>query len=124
MLKDKKRGKKKDYPIGTVAPISFAGMPVTFLLVALSRFDENNNAHASSDDLSKSIRDVIDYCDKSGQGVDVYLPLMGTGSSRMDLSDEDALLQMKAGVLSNLSKIHQRIFIVVYEKNKDKVSIF
>lgn len=124
LLKDKKRGKKKDYPIGTVAPISFVGMPVTFLLVALSRFDEDNNAHASSDDLSKSIRNVINFCDKSGQGVDVYLPLMGTGSSRMDLSDEDALLQMKAGVLSNLSKIHQKFFIVVYEKNKDKVSIF
>lgn len=124
LLKNKKRGKKKDYPIGTVAPISFAGMPMTFLLVALSRFDEDNNAHASSDDLSKSIRNVINFCDKFGQGVDVYLPLMGTGSSRMNLSDEDALLQMKAGVLANLSKIHQKFFIVVYEKNKDKVSIF
>lgn len=56
--------------------------------------------------------------------MDVYLPLMGTGSSRMGLSDKDALLQMKAGVLANLSKIHQKFFIVVYEKNKDKVSIF
>ena len=74
-------GKKKEYPIGTVARVS--SHDKNFYLVAMSHLDENRNA---SSDL-KMIDDALDKLwvnlgTKAEIG-DIIMPLMGTGRGRV-----------------------------------------
>ena len=61
---------------------------------------------------------LIEYVDAHSQGYDVYLPLMGTGFSRAELSPDDALLMTKAKLLLNTSRIHGSINVVIHEKER------
>ena len=49
---------------------------------------------------------------------------MGTGSSRSGLTHEQSLRLIKSTVLTSDKPINGEINIVVYYKDKDKVSIF
>ena len=53
----------------------------------------------------------------------MFLPLMGTGSSRVDITHEQSLEIIKSSVLAS-EKINGSVNIVVYNGDKDKVSIF
>ena len=57
------------------------------------------------------------------QGYDVYLPVMGAGLSRTDIDDQTALEIMKSHFMLNKEKLHNQINIIVYNKNRDKVSL-
>lgn len=118
----KERGKLKEYPIGTVVPV--IGQEETiFLLVALSKFDKNNNAHANRNDVSKAVYELINYCDQNGQQKPVYIPLMGTGLSRANISKNEALHLIKYTLLACSSNIHENVTLVVYEGDKCSVPI-
>lgn len=117
----KARGKNKEYPLGTVAACSF--LNTTFYLVALSSFDINNNAHLSKSDYIGVIDSLVDYIGRYSQGYDVYLPVMGAGLSRTDIDDQTALEIMKSHFMLNKEKLHNQINIIVYNKNRDKVSL-
>lgn len=119
----KGRGKLKSYPIGTVAFITCKKNTYSFLLV-LSEFDENNNAKSFPENVVKAISGMIDYYDKHGQGYDLYVPLMGAGMSRANLSKQESLEIMKSTILANSWRIHGKVHIVIYEKEKDELSIF
>lgn len=121
--KEKKRGKLKCYEIGTI--ISIVGEKgITYFLVALSEFDENNNAQAKKNEVIKCIGAILEYYDIYGQGYGLYLPLMGTGLSRAGLSHEEALQTIKAFLQLHNEKIHGEINIEISYKDKSKVSIF
>ena len=53
----------------------------------------------------------------------MFLPLMGTNLSRVDLSHKDALNKIVALFKLYNDQIHGEVNIVVYDKDKDKVSI-
>ena len=63
------------------------------------------------------------FYDRNGQGDPMFLPLMGTGSSRVDITHEQSLEIIKSSVLAS-EKINGSVNIVVYNGDKDKVSIF
>lgn len=120
---EKKRGKLNCYEIGTI--ISIAGKKnITFFLVALSEFNKNNNAQSNKNEVIKCIGAVLDYYDMHGQGFELYLPLLGTGLSRAGLLHEESLKIIEAVLQLNNEKIHGNINIVIYNKDKTKVSIF
>lgn len=120
---EKKRGKLKCYENGTIAVVEGRNN-VDFFLLALSEFDENNKAQSSKDEVIKSLRSLLEFYDANGQGYQMYITLMGTGRSRAGLTHYDSL-QIITSVFSLYSeKIHGDINIVIYKKDRDKVSIF
>lgn len=120
---DKERGNLKNYEIGTIVPIE-GGNNVTFLLVALSEFDENNNAQSSKDKVIQCAESILEYQKKNGQGYDLYLPLMGTGLSGADLSPKDSVRILKSFFQLHANEIRGTVNIVIYSEQKSQVSIY
>ena len=120
---EKSRGKLDCYETGTI--VSIPGKKnITYCLMALSQFDENNNAQSKKNEVIKCTRKILDYCDIHGQGYELYMPLMGTGLSRAGLSHEESLQTIEAVFRLYNEKIHGDINIVIYYNDKTKVSIF
>ena len=119
---DKPLGKREQYPLGTVIPLDGKN-GVTYFLLALSEFDQNLNAQCSKEDFIKCVQSLISFYDQYGQGNPIFLPLMGTGLSRVNISQEESLSLLINLLKLNHSKIHGEVNIVVYNKEKDKVSI-
>lgn len=118
---DKKRGKLECYPKGTIAVCEYKN--TIFYLLALSEFDENNNARNSREELIGTIIKLIDYYDKNGNGMDIYVPLMGTGLSRTEITEEDSLRILTSMFKLYRDKVCGCASIIVYSKNRDKVSL-
>lgn len=114
---------KNRYEIGTVVEVQPTN-DSHFLLLAVSEFDENNNAHSSKEFLVKSLVSLLEFYNKNCQGNDLYIPLIGTSLSRIELSDEQSLQIIRATIEQNLNYVHGNVNIVVYEKNRSSVSIF
>jgi hypothetical protein len=119
----KPRGNLKRYNLGTVVEID-GDNGVLFYLVAISNFNEINNAHSTKKEIRDAIDSLFDFYDSKGQGEPLYLPLIGTGSSRARLTHKQSLNTIKACVLTGEKTINGAVNIVVYNKDKDKISIF
>lgn len=122
-VEEKSRGNKESYELGTIATLNGENN-TTFYLIAISNFDENNKANSSRKKIRNCIDELIEFYDINGQGYPIYIPLFGTGRSRADLNHQQAFKIIKNAVLTNEKSIHGIINIVVYKKDKDKVSIF
>ena len=120
---EKKRGNLESYPLGTIAVIS-GSLGVTYYLLVVSKFNQYNNAQSSKRDIRNAIDSLIDYYDSKGQGEPIYVPLVGTGSSRAGLSHEQSLKIIKSSVFASEKVINGSMSIVVYSGDRDKVSIF
>lgn len=120
---EKMRGNLKSYSIGTVASVSdFNG--VNYYLLAISKFDFHNTAHSSPSNIQLAVNRLIEYYNVHGQGYDLYIPVMGTGLSRSDLTKKEAFQVIKSTLLANQKNIYGKIHIVIYEKDKNEISIF
>ena len=75
-------GKKRAYPIGTVAPVKIPGGR-TFYFVAMSRLNEKGNASSSLRDIDEALEKVWEYVAERGELRDIAIPLMGTGRGRI-----------------------------------------
>ena len=117
----KERGKLKCYKRGTIACYEYEN--TVFYLLALSEFDENNNAQNTKEELVQTITKLIDFYDQHGNGLDIYVPLMGTGQSRTGLSKEESLEVTTSLFRLYKEKIHGCANIIVYSKDRDKVSL-
>ena len=118
----KTKGKLVRFPLGSVLPIA-GGNGLTYYLLALSEFDENLNAQCSKEDFVGCIQSLISFYDKNGQGNPAYLPLMGTGLSRVNISQSESLNIIVNMLKLNRDKIHGELDVVVYSKEKNIVSI-
>lgn len=117
----KPRGNSLIYRKGTIALVKYN--KTTFYLLAMSDFDENNNAHSSKQDLRDVIVDLVDFIGRHSQGADVYIPLMGCGNSRTGIKERDALELLISTLMYARDDICGNINVVVYEKYRDIVSI-
>ena len=68
------------------------------------------------------MKELLEFYDINGQGYEMYVTLVGTG--RAGLSHEESLQTMKSIFSIYSHKIHGTINIVIYSKDKEKVSIF
>lgn len=118
----KERGKNISYPIGTVVPFSYNN--ITYYLLVISKFDSSNKAKSSRKEIRDSVDGLLEYYDENGQGYPMYIPLIGTGSSRTEMSHQQAFKLLKSTILTNENYINGVMTIVVYNGDKDKVSIF
>ena len=114
-------GSRDEYPIGTVAKIE--NKKAIFFLVAISSFDENNNAQSTQEEINNAICSILSTYDKFGQGLDMYIPLLGTGMSRAMMSHEDSWRLLLKCTEEHKHQIHGRITVVVHPNDKDKVQL-
>lgn len=92
--------------------------------MALSEFDENNNAQCNKDEFIACIQKLINYINQTGQGVDVYVPIMGTNLSRTGMSHQESLQALVALFKLYQERLNCNVNIVIYEGDKAKVSIY
>lgn len=120
---EKHRGKLNEFSVGTVIPISIKAN-ITYFLFALCELDENNRAQCSEDTFNDGLEHLINCYNDIGQGFEIFIPLMGTGMSRMNIKHKDMLRRMRAIIELNRKKIKGTVNIVIYNQDSDKVSIF
>lgn len=118
---NKDRGNADIYPRGTIALYQYKN--TTFYLLALSEFDEKNNAQNTQEELRKTILKLIEFIGNYSQGYDVYIPVMGSGNSRTGIDDQTALELLSSNLKLNRNNLRGKISVVVYEGNRDKVTI-
>ena len=116
-------GNLERYPLGSTAVINGSN-GVVFYLFAISSFDEKNNAHVSKRELRESLEKLLQFYYNNGQSKPLFIPLMGTGSSRAGLSHEQSFKTIKSSILTFDEYITGSVNIVVYKKDRNKVSIF
>ena len=121
-LNSKPRGNRKVYPQGSIVVVEGIADTI-FYLLALSEFDDNLNAQCAKDEFVHCIQALITYYNQHGQGIPLYIPLMGTGLSRAGLSHEESLSVISNLLKLNSDQIHGEVNIVVYSKDMDLVSI-
>ena len=92
--------------------------------MAISKFDENNKACTSKEDIKKCIEKLVEFYDINGQGTPLYVPLIGTKRSRANLTLQKSFDIIKSIMLLNHDEINGKIEIVVYKNDKNSVSIF
>lgn len=121
--KDKPRGKLESYELGTIAIVDGPNN-VEFYLVAISEFDIDNCAQSSPQVIRNCIDAIIKIHKETGQGKECYIPIIGTGQSKAHLSHSQSFEIIKSSIIINESSINGSINIVIYTKDRDKVSIF
>ena len=118
---NKERGNLECFEKGTIAVCKYNN--TFFYLLALSEFDEENKAQNTRSELIKTIEKLIEYYDANGQGYDLYVPLLGTGRSRTDISLEDALQIMVSYFKIYKEKVKGTVKIIVYKKQRSSISL-
>lgn len=118
----KPKGKRERFAQGTVLSVE-GKFGITYYLLALSEFDKNLNAQCSKEEFIACIQSLMAFYDKNGQGRPIYLPLMGTGLSRVNISPEESLNILVNIIKLNRDRVHGEVNIVVFSRQKDTVSI-
>ena len=109
------------YPLGTIATIEKES--TVFYLIAISQFDENNNAHSSKEDIIHCIDELTIFYDKYGDGYNIYIPLMGTGKSRAAVSLQESYDMLVDCYKANRTRIQGIIHIVIHKDLERHVEI-
>lgn len=76
------KGYKVRYPLGTCVPVSIGS--VTYVLMALTHFDENDHAYIELSELGLCISKLCKFLSITADDQPVYMPLMGMGLSRLN----------------------------------------
>ena len=116
-----KNGKADCYEIGTTAIIDIG--KAAFYLVATAAFDERNNAHSTKQEINTALIELLKIYDNFGQGYPMYIPLFGTGRSRVGLSYQESFELIKQTLLENKNRIQGHIKIVVVSEAMKEIKL-
>lgn len=119
---DKREGKRKRYPLGSVARIKGEN-GVTFFLLALTQFDIDCVAHCNKHQYFDCILKLFEYYDKHGQGKELFLYPMGTAMSRTGLSKKEALKSVVLLTAISKNYLKTKTTIVVDKRFKNEILI-
>lgn len=124
-LTDNKRvcGKATKYPLGTIFKNK------DYLLLAFSKFDSDNRAFLSKNDIISCLLNMWNEIDILYAGHSINIPLLGSGITRfrdVTLSDQELLeILIISYKLSGVQlKNHANINIVIYKDNIDDINFF
>lgn len=84
------RGKQNKYPLGTC--ISIRDGENIYVLFAFTHFNETNNAYIDTKEVYNAVVKLMLYLDKIANGKSVFLPVFGTGLSRLKKKPQRMLL--------------------------------
>lgn len=119
---DKRYGKLKRYPLGSIARVD-GEQGITFFLLALTSFDHDCVAHCNRHEYVECLLKLFEYYDAHGQGRDLYLYPMGTKMARTGLTKKEAL--DITVTLTKISKeyLKSKTTIIVDKRNKNEIPI-
>lgn len=87
-----------------------------FWFVPISHLGKRNKAESSFDIVAKAIDAIIDEYDITGQGYPLYMPILGTGRSRVFKTNEEAINFIVKRISAKSSHLNGTIHIVIYKK--------
>lgn len=87
-----------------------------FYLLPIADIKDNGKTFSNKDRIESAITKLVEKYDAQGQGVEIYVPLIGTGRSGFNLSLKESFDLL---VDSFSKEMHGKINIVVYEKDVD-----
>lgn len=122
VIKNRIKGKCKIYKRGTIIPYKLNN--TTLYLFALSEFDEHNKANCNRKEFIESVKVLIEYYINNGQGEPIYMSLMGTGMSNVNLTPSESLRLLISMTRLYNDKITGDINFIVKKELEDKFSIF
>lgn len=120
---DKRPGKKKEYPIGTVARVSAHSK--NFYLVAMSHMDENGNASSDLKMIDEALEKLwVNLASKAEIG-DIVMPLMGTGRGRVAYPRKKMIERIAQSFTDacNQRAFSNKLIIVVRPEDASKFSL-
>lgn len=116
-------GKKKEYPIGTVARVRSHNK--NFYLVAMSHMDENRNAHSDLKMIDQALEKLwVNLASKAEVG-DIVMPLMGTGRGRVAYPRKKMIERIAQSFTDACGEraFSNRLIIVVRPEDASKFSL-
>ncbi len=122
-INDKRPGKKKQYPIGTVARVSTHGK--NFYLVAMSHMDVNGNASSDLKMIDEALEKLwVNLASKAEVG-DIVMPLMGTGRGRVAYPRKKMIERIAQSFTDacNQRAFSNKLIIVVRPEDASKFSL-
>ncbi len=114
-------GKRCRYPIGTIAMIE--NEKALFFLLAISEFDERNVAHSSPELIEEALMALVEEYDVMGQGLDLFLPLLGTGLSRAGLTNRSSYDLIARTLSERRRDIHGRMTLIVCPSVEEELEL-
>lgn len=119
-VKERKRGKKKRYPIASTILID------DYILTALSKFNEKNEAYLSMPEYLEFLNKFWNEIDRIHNGRIINIPVIGTGLARINptLSYEEYLEQIIFSLkTSSIIAGEAKINIIISEKKMKECSL-
>ncbi len=123
IINENRPGKKKEYPIGTVARVS--NHSKNFYLVAMSHMDENRNAYSDLKMVDQALEKLwINLASKAEVG-DIVMPLMGTGRGRVAYPRKKMIERIAQSFTDACSEraFSNKLIIVVRPEDASKFSL-
>lgn len=122
-INNKRPGKTKQYPIGTVARVSAHGK--NFYLVAMSHMEENRNASSDLKIIDEALEKLwVNLASKAEIG-DIVMPLMGTGRGRVAYPRKKMIERIAQSFTDacNQRAFSNKLIIVVRPEDASKFSL-
>lgn len=117
----KPSGNLKRYPAGTVATVDSGKQ--RFFLFGLSSFNKDLKASTSKDDYTVAVQKLYEFCDSNAQGGQVFMPIIGTGLSRVIKDKNSALRYLVNMAILNDDLLSFDLIFVIPESERNNISI-
>ena len=123
---EKKRGKKKRYPIGTVIQLKkrdqLKKRERLFYLVANTHINNDGVASTTIENLRESLAKLWYYISEKGAKGDIVIPLLGTGKARLGDKREDIFLEIiRSFITSCTSRTYcDKLVVAIYPSDVTK----
>lgn len=121
-MPNRAEGKKKRYPLGTCAVLDEGEN--TYILAALTLFDENNHAFIPLSEYGAIIQKIIVKASITANSRPVYMPLLGSGQGGIQKSAQRILSYIISQIEFCLNvSIPKGLHIVIYDLNKKGINL-
>jgi hypothetical protein len=116
-------GKKREYPLGTVAKVKSHGK--NFYFVAMARLNSHGNAVSSIRDVEDSLNALWAFVKDKGDLRDLVVPLMGTGRGRIELSRKKVIERIAQSFADSAApkRFSNRLVIAVRPKDAENFAV-
>lgn len=116
---NKKYGNRDEYPSGTIANIYLEKYDVTLFLVGMSHFDKDFKVEPNEEAFHNNVFGIISHINSFSQGKPVYMPVIGTGLTRLNMSSSQSVRYFKAVVDTFQDLLPCDLTMVIYDKSRD-----
>jgi hypothetical protein len=116
-------GKKKEYPIGTVARVSAQNK--NFYLVAMAHMGENKNAQSNLKMIDEALEKLWESLAAKAELGDIVMPLIGTGRGRVPYPRKKMIERIAQSFTDAASEraFSNKLIIVVHPEDASKFSL-